>query len=140
MTHIIKAEIGLKCPPAVLRSAASLQERTHFALLVFCHPKVRRSKLGFVCKGGHPVSALKHVFSSIFFHLDIEHFNLITEYLTLNQPVISWKLEGFTSLAEGAIACAAPYTEKSLTLNHSFHLPQICVCCLLAKMEGIDGD
>lgn len=123
MTHIIKAEIGLKCPPAVLRSAASLQERTYFALLAFCHPKVHRSKLGSVCEEGHSVSALKHVSSSIFFHLDIEHFNLITEYLTLNHPVLSWKLECFTCLAEGTIACATPYTEKFLTFSRSFDLP-----------------
>lgn len=47
MTHIIKAEIGLKCPQAVPRSAASLQEKTHFALLLFFgHPKVWSRKLG----------------------------------------------------------------------------------------------
>lgn len=39
MTHIIKAEIGLKCPEARLRSAASLQEKTHFALLFFATRK-----------------------------------------------------------------------------------------------------
>lgn len=78
MTHIIKTEIGLKCPQAVLRSAASLQEKTHFALLFFLPPK--RSKLGSVCEEGHSVSASKHItFFSTFFLLDTKHLNLITE-------------------------------------------------------------
>lgn len=80
MTHIIKAEIGLKCPQAMLRSAASLQEKTHFALLFFCHPKVWSSKLGSVCEEGHSSSALKHItFLSIFFLRDTKLLSLITK-------------------------------------------------------------
>lgn len=78
MTHIIKAEVGLKCPQATLRSAASLQEKTHFAPLFFCHPKVWSSKVGSVCKEGHSVSILKPItFFSIIFVKDTELSSLI---------------------------------------------------------------
>lgn len=78
MTHIIKAEIGLKCLQAALRSAANLQEKTHFAFLFLCHPKAWSSKLGSVCEEGLLNSSLKPLtFISIFFLKDPELLSLI---------------------------------------------------------------
>lgn len=81
MTHIIKAEIGLKCPQAALRSLASLQEKTHFALLFFfCHPNVWSSKRGSVCEERHSIPALKPIiFLSIVFLRHTELISLIIE-------------------------------------------------------------
>lgn len=82
MTHIIKAEVGLKCPQATLRSAASIQEKTHFTLF-FHHPKVWSSKLRSVCEEGQ--SILKPImFFSIIFIGDTELSNLIMKSLTPN--------------------------------------------------------
>lgn len=67
MTHIIKTEIGLKCPQAVLRSAASLQEKTHFALHFFFF--ATQKKQAGVCVRGRSLSLCfktHHIFLHLF--------------------------------------------------------------------------
>lgn len=120
MTHIIKTEIGLKCPQAVLRSAASLQEKTHFALHFFF---ATQKKQAGVCVRGRSLSLcfkthhiFLHLFPAGYQTLEPDNRVISPKLPSFNFFIFffpSCKLEkGFTCLGEGAIACALPYTEK----------------------------